>query len=157
MNTYKIIMLGSSGAGKTVFLSSLFKELAIQGEHGFFLEVEDKAKAKLLNETYVEVATGDKWPAPTQRYDGLSEWTFTCCVRTQNLSIHPACKFTYLDYAGGMLTEVYEETEGDIKIEDQIKNADALLGLLDGGKIAAFMNNGDERKTAILLHTTNAT
>jgi hypothetical protein len=151
MKTYKILMLGPSGAGKTVFLASLFKELAIQGEHGFFLEVEDKAKAKLLNDIYVEVATGDKWPYRTD-YSQVFEWTFNCCVRTKDLSIHPACKFTYVDYAGGRLTDVYEETEEGFKLEDEIKNADALLGLLDGAKIAAFMSNNDERKTAILLH-----
>jgi WD40 repeat protein len=37
MKTYKIITLGASGSGKTVFLASMFKALGIQVDHGFYL------------------------------------------------------------------------------------------------------------------------
>lgn len=59
MKNYNIITLGPSGAGKTVFLASLFKALSIQGEHGFFLEVEDSTKQNLLNKTYTELVSGE--------------------------------------------------------------------------------------------------
>lgn len=35
MENYKILTLGTSGAGKTVFLASMFKALSTQGEEGF--------------------------------------------------------------------------------------------------------------------------
>lgn len=62
MKTYKIITLGASGSGKTVFLASMFKALSIQGDYTFFLEVEDPAKRKRLNAIYTQVITGDSWP-----------------------------------------------------------------------------------------------
>lgn len=105
MNNYNIITLGPSGAGKTVFLASLFKSLSIQGEHGFFLEVEDNKKQTFLNKIYTEVISGETWPRGTMRGE-VTQWVFTCCVKTQDLSKHPACKFTYFDYAGGLLTDL---------------------------------------------------
>ena len=49
MKNYKILTLGASGAGKTVFLASMFKSLSIQREHGLYHEVEDDQKRKILN------------------------------------------------------------------------------------------------------------
>ncbi len=150
MKTYKVIMLGSSGAGKTVFLASLFKHLMIQGEERFFVEVEDDIKRKLLNNIYTKVVSEDTWPSAT-RYHEVSEWTFTCCVKTEKFSIQPACRFTYLDYAGGRLTDIAEEVEGDFKLEDEAKKADALLGLLDGRKISALMSHANQQDIDIFL------
>lgn len=61
------------------------------------------------------------------RYSEVSEWTFTCRVQTENLSIYDACKFTYLDYAGGRLTDEMEEIEdSESDFESKLKQADAL-------------------------------
>ncbi|MFB2879444.1 hypothetical protein [Floridanema aerugineum] len=139
MKTYKIITLGASGAGKTVFMASMFKALSIQGTHGFYLEVEDHNKRKLLNSIYTQVIKGDSWPQGT-KYSEVSEWTFTCRVKTPSLDDYPACQFTYFDYAGGRLTDVDEDEE----FEGLVKQADAILGLLDGQKIHAWMTGSNE-------------
>ena len=137
MNTYSVIMLGPSGSGKTVFLASLYKKLSIQGEHGFFLEVDGSEKRKRLNNIYTQIAIDEKWPKGTT-YSEISEWTFTCRVQTENLPIYSACKFNYLDYAGGRITDEMEE---DSEFDDKLNDADALLGLLDAQRICAFMQN----------------
>lgn len=131
-------MLGPSGSGKTVFLSSMYKKLSTQGEHGFFLEVDGSEKRKRLNNIYTEIAVDEKWPRGTT-YSEVSEWTFTCRVQTENLPIYSACTFTYLDYAGGRITDEMEEE--DSEFESKIKEADALLCLLDGQRLSAFMRN----------------
>ncbi|MHC5828813.1 MAG: ATP-binding protein, partial [Nostoc sp.] len=110
MNTYTVIMLGPSGSGKTVFLASMYKKLSTQGEHGFFLDVDGAEKRKRLNNIYTQIAVDDKWPKGTT-YSEISEWTFTCRVQTENLPIYSACKFAYLDYAGGRLTDEMEEED----------------------------------------------
>ena len=146
MRTYKVIMLGSSGAGKTVFLASMHKKLSIQGEEGFFIEVQDPVRRQVLENVYAEVATGDKWPMPTDRSDQSQsghEWTFRCCIRIEDRSIHPACQFTYLDYAGGQLTDANMAGEEELALKAEA--ADAVLGLLDGRKIYSFMNNNDDQ------------
>ncbi len=50
MKSYKIVALGASGAGKTVFLSSLYKELSTQGKYGFYVDVENRNQQKKLNQ-----------------------------------------------------------------------------------------------------------
>ena len=107
-------MLGPSGAGKTVFLASLFKHLMIQGESRFFVEVEDERKRKSLNDIYAKVVAPEGWPRANQ-YHETSEWTFTCCVKV-GISIYPACRFTYLDYAGGRLTDVVQGQDANGRI-----------------------------------------
>ncbi len=140
-------MLGPSGSGKTVFLSSMYKKLSTQGEHGFFLEVDGSEKRKRLNNIYTEIAVDEKWPRGTT-YSEVSEWTFTCKVQTENLQVYSACTFTYLDYAGGRITDEMEEE--DSEFESKIKEAEALLCLLDGQKLSAFMCNQNEgRRWAI--------
>lgn len=140
MKTYKIITLGASGAGKTVFLASMFEALSIQGDHGFYLEVEDQNKRKLLNSIYTQIITGDTWPKGT-KYSEVSEWTFTCRVKTP-FGDYPACQFTYFDYAGGRLTDMDEDE--DEEFEGMVKQADAILGLLDGQKIHAWMSGSNK-------------
>jgi hypothetical protein len=138
MNTYTVIMLGPRGSGKTVFLASMYNQLCTQGEGGFFLELESVEKSKQLHDLYTQIAFEEKWPLGTRRSE-VSEWTFTCRVQTKDLPIYPACKFTYLDYAGGLLTD--QTDEDDPKFDEQVNKADALLGLLDGQRLCALMQN----------------
>lgn len=138
MNTYTVIILGPRGSGKTVFLASMYNKLCTQGEGGFFLEIDSVEKSKQLHDLYTQIAFEEKWPLGTRRSE-VSEWTFTCRVQTKDLPIFPACKFTYLDYAGGLLTD--QTDEDDPKFDDQVKKADALLGLLDGQRLCALMRN----------------
>ena len=147
MKNYKILTLGASGSGKTVFLASMFKALSIQGEHSFYLEVEDRAKRKLLNAIYLQIITGDNWPQGT-KYSEVSEWTYTCRVKTPPAGDYAACQFTYFDYAGGRVTDMNEE---DAQFEDLVKQADTILGLLDGRKILAWMNGGNDLVIASFL------
>ncbi|WP_242063015.1 hypothetical protein [Nostoc sp. FACHB-145] len=126
--------MGSTGSGKSVFLASLFKELSTQGKYGFYLDVEEPEKRKRLNHIYSQIITGEVWP-PGTRYSEVSEWTFTCCVKTGDLKDYPACQFTYYDYCGGRLTDSSEDPEFD----GIVKEADTLLGLLDGQKIYGLM------------------
>lgn len=138
MNTYTVIILGPSGSGKTVFLASMYNKLCTQGEAGFFLELDSTEKSKNLHDLYTQIAFEEKWPRQTQRAE-VSEWTFTCRVQTKDLPIFPACKFSYLDYAGGLLTD--QSDEDDPKFDEQVKKGDALLGLLDGQRLCALMRN----------------
>jgi uncharacterized spore protein YtfJ len=141
MKNYNIITLGPSGAGKTVFLASLFKTLSIQGEYGFFLEVEDSKKQNLLNKIYTEIISGETWPRGTR--GDVTEWVFTCCVKTQDLSKHPACQFIYIDYAGRLLTDIDMDEEKIIGFDFQkkVEDADAVLAILDGLKVLNFMED----------------
>lgn len=148
MKNYKVITLGASGSGKTVFLASMFKELGIQENYGFYLEVEEQHKRKLLNAIYAQVVSGDKWPTGTT-YSEVSEWVFTCRVKTPDLSDYAACQFTYFDYAGGRLTDVEE----DLELEELVAQADTILGLLDGQKIYSLLKGEQDKAVYDFLKT----
>ncbi|MDZ8082415.1 MAG: hypothetical protein RMX35_25545 [Nostoc sp. DcaGUA01] len=147
MKTYKIITLGASGAGKTVFLASMFKALSIQGDYTFFLEVEDQTKRKRLNATYTQVITGDNWPQGT-KYSDVSEWTFNCRVKVPTLETYTACQFTYFDYAGGRLTD----SEDDVEFANIVQQSSTILGLLDGQKIYSLMKGNNDLAVDIFLN-----
>lgn len=136
MNTYSIIMVGPRGSGKTVFLASMYKKLSTQGDLGFFLTVDGQENSNYLHDIYTEMAL-QKWPLATQASQ-LSELTFTCKVQTNNLSNYAACSFTYIDYAGGRLENLDKQ---DQELKNKLESADIMLGLLDGQKIVALMQN----------------
>ncbi len=140
MKTYKILTLGASGAGKTVFFASMFKYLSIQREHGFYLEVEHDRERKILNAIYTELIAGGIWPKGTKSNE-ISEWTYTCLVKNPNLDYFPVAQFTYFDYAGGRFTEMDVD---DTELQDIIKQADTILGLLDGKNIRDLMTKENQ-------------
>ncbi|MCL1464525.1 hypothetical protein [Argonema galeatum] len=153
MYTFKIIMLGPRGSGKTVFLASMYHYLSIMGEYGFRLQVEGKDEdeasenQKRLHNYYTEVATGEEWLPGTR---GITEWIFTCYVKAENgRDEYPACRFSYLDYDGLNTTEIgqyREESEEPETFAQKLTQADVLLGLLDGMKINDLMLGRNQKE-----------
>jgi hypothetical protein len=146
-DTYNVVILGPSGAGKTVYLGSLFKQLSTQGEKGFFLNVLDPKQKLLLNTVYTQIITGDQWPLGTR---SLSNWEFDCCVKNANLDNYPVFKFSYIDYGGGLLTD--GTMDEDENFSETLQAADAVLVLIDGSKILRFMRNQPGSDVAIWVH-----
>ncbi|NER03899.1 MAG: hypothetical protein F6K17_15390, partial [Okeania sp. SIO3C4] len=148
MKSYKILTLGASGAGKTVFLASMFRSLSTQGEYGFYLEAEDFNQQRRLNQIYTELIAGGIWPRPNLP-GNIDEWKFTCCIKNPDLENFPICQFIYFDYAGDRFTRIDKE---DYQLQEIIKQADAILGLLDGQKIQALINNSNQEKIRQFLN-----
>ncbi|MDJ0572323.1 MAG: hypothetical protein QNJ53_25225, partial [Pleurocapsa sp. MO_192.B19] len=99
MKNYRIITLGASGSGKTVLLSSMFRSLGIQSDHGFYLQVKGFKQQRRLNAIYTEIITGDTWPRGT-RFSEISEWNFICRVKNSSeLEDYSVCEFSYFDYS----------------------------------------------------------
>jgi hypothetical protein len=141
MDIYKTAVLGTSGAGKTLLLASLYNKLAIQKrEVGFFLDAPQHQRA-LLADKYAQARDhGRPFPRGNQSKE-LQSYEFTCTVRSAGKAAVPVLKFMYLDYAGGDLTHA-EAQEGSSSVQflaDEVKNAHALLVLLDGHKLLYHM------------------
>lgn len=144
MRNLNIVMLGGSGAGKTVYLASLFKKLAIQGNeahNSFFLTVNEPDR-RILNDIFASVVSPSKqWPPGTR---SIKDWQFKCCVRNENGKIYEACLFNYIDYAGGIISDVLNDGEGrgsQIQLDKKVQEASILLCLLDGQKVVEFMQD----------------
>ncbi len=128
MQSYKVVMLGSSRAGKTVLLASMYQKLSIPNEEiGFSISCDNPEQGGLLNQKYVQIIDPlREWPERTTRAD-VSTWQFTCNVQTRDLTIYPAVKFTYIDYAGEILTEPTKQDRVLTKsVLEEIKQANAL-------------------------------
>ena len=151
MDNYNVFILGPSGSGKTIFLASLFKVFSIQqAKYGFFLEVEDNKNRQALNKIYETLITEKEWPPGTRN---ISTWTFNCCLKERNLSTNKICKLTYRDYSGGIVTDI---DSNDINLKSEIKQADAVLALIDGQKMLSLMQHKDmilENNLETWLHT----
>ena len=129
MKSYKVIMLGPSGAGKTVFLSSMFHRLSIQSDRiGFYLSTPP-AQRKLLVDKYNQLESSS-WPEGTKSNE-FREWQFTCQVQSESIGQYPALHFSYLDYAGGDRTTTVSGSEVN-KFDEHGNRADVLMGLLEG-------------------------
>lgn len=141
IQNYKIYMLGPSGSGKTVFLASLYDRLTIPDPNlGFFLRTSNPQKRDRLNKAYAQITNPKAdWPAGTD-YADISTWEFICYVEAGG-SHYKAQQFTYVDYAGGRLIEAQDSGV----LEESLKEADVLLGLLDGLSILKLMRGEPAR------------
>ncbi|MGW3949429.1 hypothetical protein ACWEKM_00315 [Streptomyces sp. NPDC004752] len=142
--TYTVVTLGPSGAGKTVYLAALWQALRLEHpKFNFHLRLDDRLQEDKLTKVFQEVASPtDRWPLPT---DGLTipEWVFSCRVNSPHGRFDPI-RVRYIDYAGERLTHPQEGSAEQERLEETLRNADALLGLLDGRKVLDLMR-GDTR------------
>jgi hypothetical protein len=137
LRTYRIFTLGTSGAGKTCFMASMFHLLSsYKPDIGFYLEVPDHRQRLLLTNLYTEMTDPyHTWPGGTVNE---KEWRFTSVVPSNGYD-YPVFQFTYLDYAGGHLTD---PSQGDLlDAQAKVAEADAVLVLLDGQKILRRLDN----------------
>jgi len=137
VRTYEVHALGPSGAGKTVFMASLYKRLNIKRSELPFYVKSDYSSGLHLNRTYNQLANPDEtWPDPTRQ---IMEWTFTACVPTPAGDFEPV-RYTYVDYPGGVLTGARgAEDEVVGPLIARLKKADSLLVLLDGQQVMALL------------------
>jgi hypothetical protein len=144
--SFNIVMLGSSGAGKTLYLASLHHALSLLNpDLGFYIET-DSQKTLILNRYAAMLANPNvEWPAGTR---SLQQWEFTCYVNNLTDRVK-AFDFKYIDYAGGTLIDILENDTHSAQQQElfqSIENANVLLGLLDGEKIIDFMEDNNSEK-----------
>ena len=136
--TFRIVALGTEGAGKTVYLASLFRELQTPcAGRSWSLDasIED---SRLLGKIYARVVDPEaKWPPGTAIGD-MRKFAFDCMVRDGSES-HRLLQLSYLDYAGELIDLKDSPVAKVAELESHIRSAHALLGILDGARIAQYL------------------
>lgn len=143
VKNYNLYVLGPSGAGKTTYIPFLYRQLTFPPPHlGFFLSVHDRGKAQKLRDAHKEIADLRKWHEATD-FETILTWEFLCCVPTGNglRDFDEVLQFTYLDYAGGRVFQFPDRGELQSRIQ---READVLLGLLDGWRILKLMHGNQD-------------
>jgi hypothetical protein len=133
--TFRVVALGPRGAGKTMLLASMYEQLQTGGPRSYFLSAPYE-EVMLLNGWYNDVSDPQRdWPSGTSVGD-TRNFTFTVQTRVPSGTVHPVMNISYLEYAGGLLTDI--QVEGSTAQRDlieQVKEAHALIILLDGSRI----------------------
>jgi hypothetical protein len=142
MHTFKIHALGPSGAGKTVFMASMYRQLQLRRPETVFSLKTDYTGSLELNAIFNRLANpAETWPESSRT---IKEWTFTACVASKEGTFEPLA-FTYLDYPGVILTN--PQAAEDEKVQDvvmKLRSANGLLALLDGQALGALMQGDRE-------------
>jgi hypothetical protein len=138
IHKYYIIVLGASGAGKTVYLASMYNRLMVQDDQiGFYLSTNRQDRRELV--ARYESLKNHQWPSGT-RYSEMREWNFACQVPSSNEKPYTAMEFVYLDYPGEGLTSIPADPMAIEQLDKRINEADALLGIIDGHKVLAALS-----------------
>ena len=137
MDKFKVFVAGTSGAGKTAFLASMYNKMTAElRELGFYLETSPNGANFLIKE-YQELVSPDKpWPPGTA---DVTEWDFSC----RNFSRQQVLfEFSYLDFPGGFITDSdgLQQAE-EFDVSQKVQDANSLLFLIDGQKVHYFMED----------------
>ncbi|MBW7968879.1 hypothetical protein [Bradyrhizobium sp. BR 10289] len=135
---FQVFVLGTRGAGKTVFLSSLYNLLSVQdARNKFHLECDVESRIQLMD-TYQCIANPHRgWPDGTSK---TVEYVFSCIHRKAGSKPLELFKFRYFDFPGGYITSSTKPEEVKF-ILNQAKAAHSVLVLLDGLKIKNLLDN----------------
>lgn len=126
----KIVALGGSGAGKSLYLASLYRKLTNS------LIIDDIGEAQRLNQICNDVLNTTEGEVITIGTSEFKEWKFKWQLNIRK-SKYNVGSFTYLDYAGGRINEIKEEktSKGEKNLKTDVKKADIIVIFLDGVKL----------------------
>lgn len=140
--TFRVVSLGTSGAGKTVMLASMFHELAFRSRARPYVLDSDAAQRATLGKLYTElIDTAGPWPRGT-RAGEETEYRFPCVARDDGRD-HVLFEISYLDYAGELFTSSKSKKSVE-KLRRHVSEAHALFGMLDGRRLAQYLRGESE-------------
>lgn len=153
-----ITMLGTSGSGKTSFLSGVYQSLIVGSCCGVSMIGDDKRSAASSGATVVRQIEDI---AMIKRGNSQEGWLFP--VGTQSTVEYPLilqyqdteiCGFDFMDYAGGQL-DVLLRTRDDAlssdqaKLKNQLRKSDELMIFAEADVIADYDVLEDEAELVI--------
>jgi hypothetical protein len=140
----KVVVIGYSNAGKTVFLASMFHRFLVPDRAGVFLDTDTGLRGRLLAQ-YRELAdAGASFPSATAPGD-IMEWPFRVWIRAARPV--EVMRFTYLDFSGERCDELFSPDLSAIaeQLEERIAGADVLMAMLDGAQVLRLMEGPVEQ------------
>lgn len=148
---FSVVAIGPKGSGKSLFLASMFSELQSRGPRDWYLTAPHD-QVLTLGEWHRQAAdTHAAWPAGTTAADSR-HFSFTVRAAAAPGRTFAAMQLDWLDYSGGLLTEV--ATPGSAAAEHllgEIRAASALLVVIDGRRVRQWAD-GDAGGEAALDH-----
>lgn len=139
MDQFRVVVLGPSRSGKTVFLACMYNNLSLP-KHGFFLACDDEQQIRQLLDIYNHIAnTNDEsWP-PGNRPGKLLTAEFTCTADVGGTQ-YPAFRFSYLDYAGERFEQNLDGVDPNREFGAALRQATSVIGMIDGWDMLELMD-----------------
>jgi hypothetical protein len=123
---FKVTMLGSSGAGKTVFMSSMYSQMRF-GETGIAIRAMNNNVDLELGENMDNLYEYDKWPPTTD--DDEKNYQFELLLRGT-----PIACIDWVDYRGGSMHEP-EESPGGQALIKRLHDSHSIIWMVDMSKL----------------------
>jgi hypothetical protein len=124
---FKLLVLGTRGAGKTVFISALYNQLKGVSDCPFAIKIDDGQLRSSLIKNFNKVKDPDaSWPpanAAVIRYKFHAD----CRGQSKNINLFD---FNYVDYPGSFTIEGGQSV--DFNILKEVQNTHSLVVLIDG-------------------------
>lgn len=132
---FRLFVVGSKAAGKTVFLASLYNMLTVSGlESKYFADLEEQ-DARYLESILDRITDLSKeWP---EGNIDVATYVFRCFHNTVKVGRIPLFQFHYTDYPGGYVAR--RAPKDIIDVRKHVEAAHAILFLIDGQKIRAAL------------------
>ena len=140
--TFRVVALGASRSGKTVFLSSMFHSLNFPAPgRSYYLDTDARQRVALGN-IYSSVSDpAQPWP-PGTRTGETREFVFDCVGVDRDDAKQTVLRMSYLDYAGELLVEEQEAGSTALdELAEKINDAHALLAMIDGQRVLQLLRN----------------
>jgi hypothetical protein len=138
---FRVFVLGTSKAGKTVFLASLYNQLSrFNRRNHYRVELESEDHRSHLVDRYSEIARPDHdWPEGTV---DATHYEFRCFYPTPGVDL-PMFRFRYADFPGGRVTAI-RSTQDDFSVREATKAAHTIVVLIDGYKVYKKIHGIDD-------------
>jgi hypothetical protein len=153
--TFRVVALGTSGAGKTVLLASMFHELNhITRTRSYELDIEIGDRMALTGIHQQVSDSSQPWPRATGRsLTETREFVFDCIGRDEQGRRHSIARISYLDFAGVLLEDgAHADSDAFHRLHEAVGSASALLVLIDGRRVRQLLGN-DPTARSYFTHT----
>jgi Double-GTPase 2 len=137
---FRILVLGTRRAGKTVFLASLYNKLCVYDPlQQYYLSCEHLEQQRDLQLIYQKLVNFGVWPLGTPtvtHYSFLARHVLPDGAAT-------LFKVIYVDYPGGHIDELLRDTSG-FSVTEAVRKCDSILVLLDGRKVRDLLDGRND-------------
>lgn len=139
---YRLVLMGPSKSGKTVFLACMYNSLRQEtDERQFFLRLDLPSQVIRLTQLYSMIAdTSDDWPSQTTRSELFhTEFGFASVDQGRD-RVYNAFRFSCLDYAGDMFEGHLDGAVPDEEFDHALQQATSLVAVIDGCDLLDYMD-----------------
>jgi hypothetical protein len=139
---FKVTMLGDSGSGKTVFMSSMYEKMRY-GENGIAIRAISHNVNLDLSQNIENLYAHDNWPTTNEGREINYEFALS-------LNGQPLARIEWVDYRGGAIWEREETHEGQALIKS-LQNSHSIICMIDMSKLGKLRPESFHARTKTRL------